>query len=66
MTTGRISLMAAADLRHALEAHARGDTAAAVAALMSIDPESWNAIEHRLNTLGGSIPELLAHLSRED
>ncbi|WP_049580233.1 hypothetical protein [Streptomyces sp. SBT349] len=61
MTThGRITLMAAGELRDAIDAHRRGDTAAAVHALMSIDPESWHAIEHRLNILGGTLTELLA------
>ena len=63
---GRISLMAAADLRDALRAWQSGDIPAAMAALMSIDPDSWNAIETRLNTMGGSLPELLTHLSRKD
>jgi hypothetical protein len=56
--------MAAGELRDAINAHHNGDTAAAAAALMSIDPESWHAIEHRLNTLGGSIAELLNETSR--
>ncbi|MFD7443284.1 hypothetical protein [Streptomyces sp. NPDC059909] len=56
----RIALMAAGELRTALEATARGDLATAAAALMSIDPASWQAIEHRLTVLGGSLPELLA------
>lgn len=60
---GRITLMAAGNLREALEAHQRGDTPAAVAALMSIDPASWRAITDRLSILGGTLPELLAHLA---
>ena len=56
---GRITLMAAGELRDALEAHQRGDTAAAVYGLMSIDPESWHAIEDRLAALGGTLAELL-------
>ncbi|MFG2303492.1 hypothetical protein [Actinacidiphila glaucinigra] len=56
---GRISLMAAGDLRAALEAHHRGDTAAALYGLMSIDPESWQAIQARLAALGGTLAELL-------
>ncbi|MFK4223409.1 hypothetical protein [Streptomyces sp. NPDC019890] len=55
-----ITLMAAGELRTALEAQARGDLPAAAAALMSIDRTSWQAIEHRLATLGGTLPELLA------
>ncbi|MFF7202058.1 MULTISPECIES: hypothetical protein [unclassified Streptomyces] len=58
--TDRITLMAAGELRTALEAHARGDLPAAAAALMSIDPASWQAIEQRLKRLGGTLPELLA------
>ncbi|WP_329315668.1 hypothetical protein [Streptomyces sp. NBC_01262] len=58
-TAGRITLMAAGELRDALEAHRRGDTAAAVYGLMSIDPDSWHAIEQRLAALGGTLTELL-------
>ncbi|MFI1465648.1 hypothetical protein [Streptomyces wuyuanensis] len=57
--TDRITLMAAGEFRTALEAATRGDHATAAAALMSIDPASWQAIEHRLTVLGGSLPELL-------
>ncbi|MFD5317889.1 hypothetical protein [Streptomyces sp. NPDC127098] len=56
----RITLMAAAELRDALDAHRRGDPVAAAAALMNIDAESWAAIERRLAVLGGSLAELLA------
>ncbi|WP_049581038.1 hypothetical protein [Streptomyces sp. SBT349] len=63
MTThGRITLMAAGELRDAINAHHRGDTAAAVHALMSIDPDSWHAIETRLAAMGGTIPELLTRI----
>ncbi|MEE1929834.1 hypothetical protein V1J52_16865 [Streptomyces sp. TRM 70351] len=55
----RISLMAAGELRDAIAAVQRGDTASAAYALASIDPDSWHAIEHRLNTLGGEIAALL-------
>ncbi|MFD7610922.1 hypothetical protein [Streptomyces sp. NPDC059828] len=58
--TEHITLMAAGELRTALEAATRGDLPTAAAALMSIDPTSWAAIEHRLTLLGGSLPELLA------
>ncbi|OEV31526.1 hypothetical protein AN219_04635 [Streptomyces nanshensis] len=63
----RITLMAAGELRAALDAFERGQTAAAVSGLMAIDPASWQAIESRLATLGGSMPELLASVrsSRE-
>ncbi|MDT0270027.1 hypothetical protein RM844_27480 [Streptomyces sp. DSM 44915] len=60
----RISLMAAGELRTALEAHQRGDTATAVAALMAIDPESWQAIEQRLTALGGNVAALVSTLNR--
>ncbi|MDB1086467.1 hypothetical protein PJ985_02640 [Streptomyces sp. ACA25] len=59
MTDHHITLMAAGELRDAVAAHRAGDTAAAIAALMSIDPDSWAAIEHRLATLGGTLAELL-------
>ena len=58
----RITLMAAGELRDALAAYARGDVPAALDALMSIDPESWQAIEDRLAALGGTLPELLSNL----
>ena len=56
---GRITLMAAGELRDALAAHQRGDTTAALYGLMSIDAESWQAIETRLAALGGTLAELL-------
>ncbi|GAA4671819.1 hypothetical protein GCM10023347_27250 [Streptomyces chumphonensis] len=56
--TDRITLMAAGELRDAVDAVQRGDTAAAAHALASIDPESWRAIEDRLAALGGSIAAL--------
>lgn len=55
-----INLMAASELRDAIEAVHRGDAAAATAALMSIDADSWHGIEHRLGALGASFPDLLA------
>lgn len=63
---GHITLMAAGDLRDALTAHQRGDTPAAVYGLLAIDPDSWTAIQARLATLGGSLPELLTALRPED
>ncbi|WP_165985025.1 hypothetical protein [Streptomyces sp. YIM 98790] len=62
----RISLMAAGELRDALTAHRRGDAAAAAAALMAIDAESWQAIQQRMSALGGDLPALLAHLGSDD
>jgi hypothetical protein len=61
----RITLTAAGDLRDALAAIQRGDTPAAAYGLAAIDPGSWAAIEARLKTLGGSLPELLAALGGE-
>ncbi|NEA59505.1 hypothetical protein G3I60_36430 [Streptomyces sp. SID13666] len=58
--TGRITLMAAGELRDALTALQCGDTAAAAYGLMSIDPASWQAIEQRLAALAGTLPDLLA------
>lgn len=49
-----ISLMAAGELRDALTAIDEGKGPAAIAALMAIDPVSWQAIEHRLTALVGS------------
>ncbi|HEY8981572.1 MAG TPA: hypothetical protein VIU15_18545 [Streptomyces sp.] len=55
-----ISLMAIGELRDALTAIDEGKGPAAVAALLAIDPESWQAIEHRLAALiGGDLRELL-------
>ncbi|MEU2722739.1 hypothetical protein [Streptomyces smyrnaeus] len=56
---GHITLMAAGELRDALTAAQHGDRPAALAALMAIDADSWQAISDRLNALGGSLPELL-------
>ncbi|MDK1474926.1 hypothetical protein QNO07_16100 [Streptomyces sp. 549] len=55
-----ITLMAAGELRDAIDAARRGDPAAAAHALASIDPQSWRAIEHRMATLGGTLAGLLA------
>ncbi|MCZ7415667.1 hypothetical protein [Streptomyces sp. WMMC897] len=57
--TQHISLMAAGELRDAIDAAHRGDTAAAACALASIDPQSWAAIEARLAALGGSVAALI-------
>ncbi|OEV04013.1 hypothetical protein AN219_37605 [Streptomyces nanshensis] len=56
---GRITLMAAGELRDALAAFERGEHVAAVSGLMAIDPASWQAIESRLADLGASLPELI-------
>ncbi|MFC4034065.1 hypothetical protein ACFO3J_21675 [Streptomyces polygonati] len=47
-----ISLMAVAELRDILTALERGQGPTAIAALMAIDPRSWQAIEHRLAAVG--------------
>ncbi|MDF4250448.1 hypothetical protein [Streptomyces sp. WMMB303] len=59
---GHITLMAAGELRDALTAAQHGDRATALAALMAIDADSWQAIADRLSALGGSLPELLTLL----
>jgi len=61
----RISLMAVGGLRDAFTALERGDRGTAVASLMAIDAESWQAIERRLATLGGSVADLLKALEIE-
>lgn len=63
--TGHITLMAAGELRDALTAAQRGDRPAALAALMAIDADSWQAISDRLSALGGSLPELLTLIGRQ-
>ncbi|MDT3395224.1 hypothetical protein RKE29_00915 [Streptomyces sp. B1866] len=50
----RISLMAAGEIREALAAIEEGKPATAIAALLAIDPVSWQAIEHRLVAIVGS------------
>ncbi|MEV0527081.1 hypothetical protein AB0I66_26975 [Streptomyces sp. NPDC050439] len=56
----RISLMASGELRDALTAVEEGKGPAAIAALMAIDSESWQAIEHRLTAvIGSDLRELL-------
>jgi hypothetical protein len=52
--------MAASELRDVLTAIEEGKGPAAIAALMAIDPVSWQAIEQRLTALVGSdLRELL-------
>jgi hypothetical protein len=55
----RISLMAIAELRDVLTALELGQGPTAIAGLMAIDAESWQAIEHRLATVGGDLRRLL-------
>jgi hypothetical protein len=52
--------LAAVHLREALEAAAKGETPAAVAALMHIDAASWRAISARLAELGPTVADLIA------
>ncbi|GLW68443.1 hypothetical protein Kpho02_07420 [Kitasatospora phosalacinea] len=56
--------LAAAHLRDALTAAADHQPAAALAALMNIDPASWTAIQHRTAELGTTVLDLLAHCAR--
>ncbi|MFB7617163.1 hypothetical protein [Kitasatospora sp. NPDC056181] len=58
--------LAAVHLRDALTAAADHRPAAALAALMHIDPESWTAIEQRTALLGTDLIDLLAHATRGD
>jgi len=46
--------MASGELRDALTAIEEGKGSTAVAALMAIDADSWQAIEHRLTAIIGS------------
>ncbi|MFJ9693664.1 hypothetical protein [Kitasatospora sp. NPDC101183] len=56
--------LAAVHLREALTAAADHRPAAALAALMHIDPQSWTAIEQRAALLGADLVDLLAHAAR--
>lgn len=58
-TAPRISYMALGDLRDALTALELGQDPTAITALMAIDAESWQAVEHRLAAVGGGLRELL-------
>lgn len=64
MTAPAVRPLAAVHLREALQAAADGHAPAALAALMHIDPQSWQAIETRLNTLGTTVIDALAHAAR--
>lgn len=55
----RPTLMAVGDLRDAVSALERGEVPTAVAALMAIDNDSWNAMERRVATVGGDLRGLL-------
>ncbi|MFG3050179.1 hypothetical protein ACGFZP_04365 [Kitasatospora sp. NPDC048239] len=56
--------LAAVHLREALTAAANREPAAALAALMHIDPVSWTAIEQRTALLGTTVLDLLATATR--
>jgi hypothetical protein len=58
-TAPRISYMALGDLRDALTALELGQGPTAITALMAIDAESWQAVEHRLAAVGGDLRQLL-------
>ncbi|GHH71365.1 hypothetical protein GCM10018781_32550 [Kitasatospora indigofera] len=64
MTTPTLRPLAAVHLREALTAAADGHAPAALAALMHIDAESWQAIEHRMATLGTTVLDALAVAAR--
>ncbi|MEW1911545.1 hypothetical protein AB0442_24380 [Kitasatospora sp. NPDC085895] len=60
MPAPAIRPLAAVHLREALTAAADRDPATALAALMHIDNESWQGIEHRLAALGTDLLDVLA------
>jgi predicted TPR repeat methyltransferase len=60
VTSPDIRPLAAVHFREALAAAGDRDAAAALAALMHIDAESWQAIEHRLAVLGTTVLGALA------
>ncbi|WP_328914646.1 MULTISPECIES: hypothetical protein [unclassified Streptomyces] len=62
----RLSFMAVGDLRDALTALERGEGPTAIAALMSIDAESWRVVEHRLAVVGGDLRQLLERAGLAD
>ncbi|MEV7179212.1 hypothetical protein [Kitasatospora sp. NPDC093679] len=65
MPTPAIRPLAAVHLREALTAAADGHAPEALAALMHIDNESWQGIEHRLAALGTDLLDVLAHTARQ-
>ncbi|SFE28227.1 hypothetical protein SAMN05216251_102365 [Actinacidiphila alni] len=54
-----LSLMAVGELRDVLTALELGQGPTAVAGLMAIDAESWQAIEQRLAAVGGDLRAVL-------
>ncbi|MFF2651695.1 hypothetical protein [Streptomyces sp. NPDC058045] len=67
-TSHGLSLMAAAELRDALTAIEEGKGPTAIAALLAIDEQSWQAIDSRLAAVIGSDLRalLLAAAERQD
>ena len=63
-TTPTLRPLAAVHLREALTAAADGQAPAALAALMHIDAESWQAMETRLASLGTTVLDALALAAR--
>ncbi|MGW4894416.1 hypothetical protein ACWEQL_19405 [Kitasatospora sp. NPDC004240] len=63
-TPAAIRPLAAVHLREALTAAAEQQPAAALAALLHIDAESWTAIEQRAALLGADLIDLLATAAR--
>jgi hypothetical protein len=59
----RLSLMAVGELRDVLTALELGRGPTAVAGLMAIDAESWQAIEQRLAAVGGDLRTVLQAVS---
>lgn len=64
-TPATVRPLAAVHLREALTAAADHRPAAALAALLHIDPDSWAAIEQRAAALGTTVLDLIAHATRE-
>ncbi|MEW2518764.1 hypothetical protein [Actinacidiphila alni] len=57
--TPHLSLMAVGELRDVLTALELGQGPTAVAGLVAIDAESWQAIEQRLAAVGGDLRAVL-------
>ncbi|MEV6208661.1 hypothetical protein [Kitasatospora sp. NPDC051914] len=63
MPAHEIRPLAAVHFREAMTAAGDRQPAVALAALMHIDNESWQAIEHRLAALGTTVLDTLAALT---
>jgi len=57
--------LAAVHFREALTAAQTGDLPAAVGALLAIDAESWQGITARLESVGGTVADLLTRTAGE-